>query len=65
MKEVTRLFVIPGKEPMPDPSPFSTVEEVQGMLARTYPSLTNATYTSKIIDGKRHIEFKASVGTKG
>ena len=63
--ELTRLFVVPGKEPLPDPAPSLTVEEVKGLFARQYPELTNAEYTEKIQDGHKVITFTPRYGTKG
>lgn len=64
-KLLSRDFVIPGKEPLPDPAPSLSVPEVQGLLAQTYPELTNAKYTEKIENERLVIRFEASYGTKG
>jgi PRTRC genetic system protein C len=64
-KVLPRVFVLSGKEPLPDPAPSLSVEEVRGLLAKTYPELTNAKFTEKIEDGKIVIRFEASYGTKG
>lgn len=60
-----RDFVIPGKEPLPDPAPSLSVPEVQGLLAKTYPELTNAKYTEKVEGDRLVVRFEASYGTKG
>jgi len=64
-KVLPRVFVLSGKEPLPDPAPSLSVEEVRGLLAKTYPELTNAKFTEKIEDEKIVIRFEASYGTKG
>lgn len=60
-----RVFILPGKEPLPDPAPTLATVEVKDLLAKSYPELTNANYTEKVEDGKLVVRFEVSYGTKG
>lgn len=62
---LSRVFVLPGKEPLPDPAPSLSVGEVRDLLAKTYPQLTNAEYTEKVEEDKIVVKFEVSYGTKG
>ena len=66
---VVRTFVyadLNGGQPMNDPNPSGTPDDVRKLLAVNTPSLTNATIEGPEVEGNVHkYTFRRAVGTKG
>lgn len=60
-----RVFFYDGQY-FEDPDPAYTIEEVLGLLAKTYPELEQGTWNSRLLpDGAEEITFVKITGEKG